>query len=331
MVLKRRYLSSQDVGLVLTPELARNAVELALSCHARGDFEQPLKPYMYPLGPDRVEEGGRFITMMGRLGSPLRCAGVKHIAGFPGNLKRGLPRASGMIVLNEVETGIVPAMMDSAAISAARTGAVAALCCQHLGLPQTGKVAVFGAGPIAAASIEAVAALGNPPPAFGIYDSDMFRAEQLAAEMDRRGLPNVHVFDQPRVCAEWAEVVVTATTAKDPYIRREWLRDCRLVVALSFEDVEPAMMLASHLVVDDWGQCARENKPLHRLELAGLLGRDRLYAQLGEIVTGSRPGRQSVKEVFYANLMGMAIEDLAVAWMVFKRAEAQGVGTMLDM
>lgn len=328
-----RHLSSRDVAGLLTTELARTGLEQSLICHALGDYEQPLKPYMYPLGRDRSDEGGRFITMMGRLGPPVGCAGVKHIAGFPRNLERGLPRASGLIILNDVATGMPLAVMDCAGISAARTGAVAALCYQHLGPRQPGFVALCGAGPIAAATIAALSDLPDPPIGYRLFDRDGARAERLAAELAGPGsiTAPVRAVDEVRAGVAGAEVVITATTAREPYIRDEWLTDCRLAVALSFEDFEPRVLLSSKLVVDDWDQCCREEKALHRLVLAGRLRRDQLHAELGAIVSGRRVGREHADERFYANLMGMAIEDLAVAWMVFQRAEARGIGTLLDL
>jgi 2,3-diaminopropionate biosynthesis protein SbnB len=323
------YLSDREISRILTPELTIKAVSLALDCHARGDFEQPLKPYLYPLGRDHVDKGGRFITMPARLGDPFHCAGVKHIAGFPSNRNRGLPRASGLIILNDIETGFPMAVMDCARISASRTASIAALSYQYLGPSRPGHVAICGAGAIAAACIDAMSALDCPPCGFSLYDLDKTRAEQLAVELTAPGRPPIRACDQARTCVEGAEVLITATTAKEAYLRRDWLADCRLVVALSFEDCEPGVLLASKVVVDDWDQCCREDKPIHRLTRAGLFSRERVHGELSEIVTGRRFGRESEDELVYVNPMGMAIEDLAVAWMVFQAATGSGLGLAL--
>lgn len=327
---KIRRLSKADINKVLNPTLTQQAVELALELHGKGEFQQPEKPYMFPHGRDGVETGGRFITMPAILGPPFGCAGLKWIAGFPSNLGRGLPRASGTILLSDINTGLPLAVMDAADISAARTGAAAAICHEWLGKSGPVTVAVFGAGPIAEATIKAMDDLKVPPNDFRIFDRDVQRAQNLADKLSRSGGPIVHAVEDALACVEGAEVVVTATTAKEPYIRREWLNDCRLVVALSFEDIEPEVMLSGKLVVDDWGQCCREEKPIHRLTKSGRLTREHLHAELGQVLLKQIPGRETDEELIYANLMGMAIEDLAVAWKVYKRAEAQGIGTLLD-
>lgn len=327
---KIRYLSKHDIGKLLEPTLTQQAVELALELHANGEFQQPEKPYMYPHGRDAAETGGRFITMPAILGPPFRCAGLKWIAGFPGNLKRSLPRASGMILLSDIDTGVPLAVMDGTDISAARTGAVAAICHERLGPSGPAMVAVCGAGPIAEATIKAMDDLKCPPNKFLVYDQDVRRAQSLAHDLSRPGGPIVQAVEDARACVQGATVVVTATTAKEPYIRRDWLTNCRLVVALSFEDVDPEVMLSAKLVVDDWVQCCREEKPIHRMTKSGHLTRDRLHAELGQVILKRIPGRETAEELIYANLMGMAIEDLAVAWKVYKRAEFQGIGTLLD-
>src|SRR5262245_56992687 len=94
------WLNDAQVARLLTPARAYQAVAAALECHARGEFEQPLKPYVRPRGREQEYAGGRFIAMPAFLGGSLQVAGMKWIAGFPANVPRGLPRASGVVVLN---------------------------------------------------------------------------------------------------------------------------------------------------------------------------------------------------------------------------------------
>src|SRR5262249_6952750 len=207
-------------------------------------------------------------------------------------------------------------------LSARRTAAVVVLSCECFAPPKPWRVAVLGAGPIARAVIEALGD-AHPPCEFCVYDLRLERARQLAAELSQtRGLHATAAAD-PQSCLAGAQILVTATTASKPYVQREWLRDCRVVVALSFEDCVPEVMLsAQKVVVDDFDQCCREEKPLHRLVQAGKFGRERIHAHLGQVLAGSRPGREHQEELVYVNPMGMAIEDVAVAALTYQAAVA---------
>jgi ornithine cyclodeaminase len=324
-----RYFSATEVSQVLTPGLAYDAVRDALLCHAGGVYQMPLKPYLYPQGRDRVNEGGRVIVMPALLGAPFNAIGLKDIAGFPRNRRRGLPRAQAVILLRNYDTGWLEAVMDGTQISAARTGAVAALSHDHLGPGDGGPLAVLGAGPVAAATIEALQHVAAPPRAIRVFDLERDRARDLTATLRQGGRPDVEAVESAEQCVRGAAVVVTATTATGAYVSDTWLTACRLVIALSFEDCEPAVLLSSKLVVDDWAHCCREQKPIHRLTLAGQLSSCDLHAQLSDIVIGRRPGRSRSDERFYVNPMGLAIEDIAVAARVRAAAIERGLGLVL--
>ena len=127
-----------------------------------------------------------------------------------------------------------------------------------------------------------------------------------------------------------ADVVVAATTGTSGYIQREWLKSGALLIALSLDDPTEETFLASKVVVDDWEQCCREEKLLHRLTNAGRFSREMAHAQLGQLITGEKQGRTSSKENFLVVPMGMAIEDLAVAKVAFDLAVERGIGTFID-
>jgi 2,3-diaminopropionate biosynthesis protein SbnB len=326
------WLSSRDCRNLLTADMAYEAVRQALACHARGDFQQPLKPYIRPLGHEREYEGGRFIAMPGYLAEPLHVAGIKWISGFPSNVDRGLARASGILVLNSVETGIPLAVMDCTAVSAWRTAAVAAIAFDLLAPQVPRKVGILGSGPIARAILEALVSRHERNIArLHLFDLRSDRARELARELSGSSSHPLHVCDSSKECVEEANVVVTATTASRPYIQREWVGPGMLIIALSFEDcTEELFLAADKVVVDDFDQACREGKFLHRLVQAGRFSRERVHAELGELVVGAKPGRECPEEIIYVNPMGMAIEDVALAHAVYQAALARGIGQVLQ-
>lgn len=324
------YLSQADVKALLTPELAVSAVKSALRCHAKGDYDQPPKPYVRPLGREREAEGGRFITMPAYLGPPFHCAGVKWIAGFPENIKRNQPRASGLIILSDADTGAPVAVMDCAFLSAMRTGAVASICAELLGPSDACNIAVMGAGPVAQATINSLAYNTHRIDTISIYDLCYERAQELCSSLSSSTDLPMRFINNAKECVSKANIIVTATTTKTSYLHRDWLESCRLIVALSFEDCgEDIFLSADKVVVDDFDQCNREEKLIHRLVRSGRFSRERVYAELGQIVAGHKPGREHPGELIYVNPMGMAIEDIAVASEVYHAALAQGRGTKL--
>jgi ornithine cyclodeaminase len=140
------------------------------------------------------------------------------------------------------------------------------------------------------------------------------------------------VVESAEAAVRGAEVVVTATVAERPWLPYSWLRPGAFVANVSIQDVhEEVFLRADKVVVDDWDQCNREGKVIHRLVESGRFSRERLHAELGEIVAGTRPGRERPDEIVLLNPMGMAIEDIACAQAIYEAALEKGAGTWLTL
>lgn len=327
-----RFLNDTQVADLLTPTDAYQAVAGVLEFHARGDFEQPLKPYLRPRGREHEYEGGRFIAMPAFLGGSAQIAGLKWIAGFPKNVERGLPRASGVVILNSTVTGRILTMMECATLSARRTAAVAALSVDHLAPPGPLRVTIIGAGPIGQSILEALAA--GPDRRIEdvrLCDLRAERAERVAAALRGCGLPPVRVFSSAQTAIDGANVIIPATAGSiGGYLQPDWLSPGWLIVGISLDDCAPDVLLsADRVIVDDFGQCCREEKLLHRLVKAGQFSRKNVVATLGELVAGIKPLSNPPGTRIYVNPMGLAIEDVAVAQSVYHKAVAQGIGQIL--
>jgi 2,3-diaminopropionate biosynthesis protein SbnB len=319
------------VAGVLTPALAVDAVRLALTCHASGDFQQPLKPYIRPAGRAKEYDCGRFIAMPAYLGGGISAAGIKWISGFPANVDRGLPRASGIYILNCIETGFPLAIMECATLSARRTAAVASIGLQYLAGQELHRVGVLGAGPIGVEVIRAILSCNRDQvERVLLYDPRLERAASAAAEFASAG--GVSACTSLDDCLLESSVVVLATSGADKgYLTPAMVGRKRLIVALSLDDASAELILAADkIVVDDFDQSNREEKLLHRLVQAGRLSRGDVYAELGEVVAGRKSGRESSDEMIYLNPMGMGIEDLAVAAAVYEASLAHSLGVWLN-
>jgi N-[(2S)-2-amino-2-carboxyethyl]-L-glutamate dehydrogenase len=326
------YLTRRDVRAAMGDSIRGyvEALRTALALHAEGKTAQPLKPYL------RWRRGGhiadRIIAMPGYVGGERAMAGLKWIGSKHDNpSSRGIPRASAVIVLNDPETHFPVAIMEGGEISGMRTAGVTVLAAEYLARPGFSSVALVGCGFIG--RLHALGLLESFPAIerIHLYDHDRGAAEALAEELDRDGL-TVAVADAAEEAVCRGELVVPCTVTAKPYIELDWLMPGAFVSNISIMDVKPEVYLGvDKLLVDDWEQANRERKTINQLVLAGRLRRSDLHAELGDVVRGMRPGRETPDERILLNPMGMAVEDVACAVAVYRTAREQGSGTWLTL
>jgi ornithine cyclodeaminase len=329
------YLSKSDIARIggdRSP-LYIAAIRHALTLHAQREFVQPLKPYVRAQG-DAGHIADRIIAMPAYLGGEQPVAGLKWIGSKHDNpSRRGLERASALIVLNDAETHYPVAVLEGSLISAMRTAAVTTVAAQHLARAGFRRVGCIGCGPIA--RMQLLTLLEQFPAITDIvlFDLNPEAAARLVDLLGQR-FPGVTYQVAPAAAqaVRDAEVVLTCTVADKPYLPYEWLSPGTFLSNVSIMDVHKEVFLrADKLVVDDWDQCNREKKVINQLVLEGRFSREQLYAELGEIVAGHKPGRETPEEIIMLNPMGMAIEDVACAQAVYRQALAAGAGTWLPL
>jgi len=329
------YLTRRDVRAAMGDSIRGyvEALRTALALHAEGRTAQPLKPYL------RWRRGGhiadRIIAMPGYVGGQNAMAGIKWIGSKHDNPKaRNIPRASAVIVLNDPDTHFPVAIMEGGEISGMRTAGVTVLACEYLARLGFRSVALVGCGFIG--RLHALGLLESFPAIerIHLYDQDSRAAQTLAEELKglgREGLMvAVSTSAEDAVCR--GEVVVPCTVTAKPYIELDWLMPGVFVSNISIMDVKPEVYLGvDKLIVDDWEQANRERKTINQLVLAGKLKQSDLHAELGDVVRGIKPGRETPDERILLNPMGMAIEDVACAAAVYRTAREQGAGQWLTL
>lgn len=328
------YLSRSDLmGLGGSrSDLYMQAITEGLCLHAQGKYVQPLKPYLRWAGAEHIAD--RIISMPGYLGGERPVAGMKWVGSRhqnPGLHK--LERASALTILNNPDTNYPMAVMEGGLISGMRTAAVTAVAARHLAREGFASVAIIGCGPIGRMQLSTLLEQFPSIVSVHLFDLQADAVRSLVDEFVADFEPvEFHIAASAEAAVRAAEVVVPCTVTDRPYIPFEWLRSGAFVSNVSIMDIHKEVFLqVDKVVVDDWDQCNREKKVINQLVLEGRFSREQLHAELGEIVTGRRPGREADQEIILLNPMGMAIDDLACANAFYQRALSVGVGTWLSL
>ncbi len=330
------FLSQEEViaagGLDMAAAMAD--VEATLRLHHTGDDVLPLKAVM-DLSQDASGLRESHINAMpAYLGGDYHTAGLKWIASFPANPRqRNLPRASGLIVLNDSDAGVPLAVMDGTLISAMRTGAVTGVAARYLARPDSRCAGLIGAGVQNHTQLMALrVALPHLREAL-IYDIRRSRSEAFAMEMSNLLDLPVRVADDAETVVRKADVLVTATTTTEPIVRQGWLREGSFYSHVSGYECEFAVIAsADKVVVDDWEQVKhRAAQTIAYMHQAGEFNDDDLYAELGEIVVGDKLGRKSDAERIFFNPVGLGVEDIALATRIYRTAQERGLGQTLTL
>ena len=318
------YLSQADVAAVgLTMAAVIEALELAFREKAEGRVEMPPKPGIHP------GEGDNFIHAMPAYIPALKSAGVKWVSGFPGNASRGLPYVTGLLIFNDVDTGLPLAVMDCVWITAMRTGAATAVAARYLARPESSVAGILGCGVQGRTNVEALNVI-FPLERVMAYDRDSTIASQYAEEMESRFDLEVVVVDTPQAAVSGCDLIVTAgPILKVPHrtIQAGWMDAGAFASLVDFDSYwhPAALREADKFCTDDLAQ-------LRYYEGAGYFQDiPPVHADLGELVTGKVAGRETPDERTIAANLGLALDDMAVAPLLYEQAVEKGIGTWLPL
>lgn len=307
-------LARADVERVLTPEICIAAVEDAFRRHALGQVSAPGILGMH------AGSGSFHVKAAGLDGA----FAAKLNANFPGNPARGLPTIQGLVIVADAQDGRLLALMDSMAITALRTAAATAVAAKYLSRENSDTLLICGCGAQAPAQLAALLAVRRPRRVLA-YDRDPARAAGLAGAEAVR--------DLAKALGE-SDIVVTCTTARRYFVTRGMVRAGTFIAAVGADhedkqEIEPQLMADAKVVTDLTEQAAAIGDLHHAIE-AGLMSRDDVHAQLGEVAAGRKPGRARDDEVIIFDSTGTGLQDAAAAIAVYRRAAQQRAGPTFD-
>jgi ornithine cyclodeaminase/alanine dehydrogenase-like protein (mu-crystallin family) len=301
-------LSEHDVEELLTMEECIGVMEDALAALARGEVHNPLRQAIRAPGAP-----GLLGLMPAWRGSGTPYYGLKEVCVFPGNPKRGLDTHLGAVILHSGETGEPLAVINASAVTAIRTAAVSAVATKLLARDDAKVLAILGSG--------------------------------VQARSHRAAIPLVRTIEEIRMCGRGgnaeeavrgADIVVTATSSREPVVRREWLSPGVHINAVgssiaAARELDGATVAAASLFVDRRESTLNESGDyLFAVVDGSIAGPEHIKAELGEILIGTAEGRKSNDEITLFKSLGLAVEDLASAAFLFEKATRLGRGTRVD-
>jgi alanine dehydrogenase len=324
------FLSGRDVEAAVSPERALEAVRDAFVAYARGEWSMPPKVYVpaYPAGDFRA---------MPALGAGH--ALLKWVTSFPGNPAQGLPTVTGLVLLSDASNGMLRAVLDAAAVTALRTGAAAVLAAETLGRSEAETAAVVGAGVNGKAAARTFLARGRD---VALFDVDLARAESAVADVNTLQQSVAKSVGLEEALA--ADLLVTMTPGHVILLPEGSLRPGQHVSLMGADGPGKAEIAVEELLrtrifaddweqsdasgtldpdarvrlyADDWEQASHNGELAHAVE-RGLTRND--VTQLGDVLAGTAPGRQSKDDITIFDSTGLAIQDLAIALAVMERA-----------
>jgi len=320
------YLSQKEVASFGIPmaEII-TAVEKGFIEMGNGRVEMPPKPGIHP-GVD----GNNFIHAMPAYIPSLASAGVKWVSGYPPNQAKGLPYISGLLILNDPETGIPKAVMDCTWITAMRTGAASAVSAKYLARPESSKIGMLACGMQGHTNLEAMNVVFPLKKVFA-YDVDFHQAEHLADFADKTLGLEVEIVPDPRQAVSGCDIVVTSgPILKTPHetIRAGWMDEGAFASLVDFDSYwsRNALKQADKWITDDL-----EQYDYFKMEGGYFQNCPQVCAELGELVTGKKSTRENQEERIFAVNLGLAMEDMAVAPLVFQCAIEMKIGTWLPL
>ena len=277
---------------------------------------------------------GRITSMPGYLNED-KALGMKVVTYFQGNPKQNLPAILATIMLFSSESGKMIAAMDGSYITAIRTACASAMATKVLANPQTPVLGILGAGVQARAHIQALTRVRKLEK-IKIYSPSGASAAAIQREMAPQIQAVIEATRSADEAVRDADLVVTATTAKQPILRHEWLKAGVHINAVGSHrpdqrEIDGATLARAKIVVDSREAIMAECGDILLAIKEGSITKENIHGEIGEVLAGSKSDRESTDEVTLYKSVGIAIQDVATANLVYRKAMAHGVGTNVEI
>jgi len=318
------WINDKNVKELLKMDEVIKAVENAFRYYGLGRIQMPPKVFLY------FEKYNGDLRAMPAYILDTDEAGVKIVNSHPDNPKKGLPTVLATYILNDPRTGAPLALMNATYLTDIRTGAASAVAAKYLARKDSRILGIVGCGRQARTQLMAISEVFDIEKVL-VYDKNTEQCSLFRKDMEKLGIEIV-ITDIERVCG--ADILVTTTPVRKPVIKNEWIENGTHINAIGADapgkqELESEILKRSRIVIDSWEQAHHSgeiNVPLSK----GEISRDDIYSELGEIVAGLKKGRESDDEITVFDSTGLAIQDVAVASLAYRKAIEKKVGVKLE-
>lgn len=319
-------LNDSDVEPLLPMRECIEVMADALAALARGQVHQPVRAMLHPPGA-----AGLLGLMPSYLAGERPAYGLKAICVFHGNVALGKDAHQGVVMLFSGQTGEPLAVINASAITAVRTAAVSGVATRLLARPDAGELAIIGAGVQARTHLEAMACV-RPLRRARVASRQPERVRHLVAEVAALYPFPIEAVESAEAAVRDADLIVAATTATKPVVRREWISPGAHINAIgaylaTTREIDSATVADASLFVDQREAALRMAGDYLIPLQEGVITEDHLRAEIGEVQIGAKPGRTDDREITLFKSLGLAVEDLAAAEYLHRRAQETGAGT----
>jgi alanine dehydrogenase len=316
------WLDQSDVQSLLDMPSTLEAVENGFKQHGLNKVQMPSKSYLY------FEKYNGDLRTMPVYMPEEDIAGVKIVNVHPDNPQKGLPTVMAIVLLNSTSTGAPLAVMDGSFLTDMRTGAAGGVASKYLARKDSHTVGMIGVGDQAHTQLLALSLVMD------IHEVKMTCRNLSHCDRFEKDMSHMINCDFVKkdtikdVCD--CDILVTTTPVRAPIVKSKWIKEGTHINAIGAdakgkEELDPQLLLRATVVVDDVEQALHSgeiNVPFSK----GIITEKDICCELGEIVAGIYPGRQSDEEITIFDSTGLAVQDIATANMIYKKAQEQGVG-----
>lgn len=320
---KTLILNGATIKKIVGIKDAIKAVEKAFGYFGKGKTQMPPKVYIH-----LDKHKGDFRAMPAYVEGFKGC-GIKWVNVHPGNKRKGLPTVMAVIILSDPASGFPLCIMDATYATALRTGAAGGVAAKYLARQNSRKIGLVGCGVQARTQFLALNELFNIKEV-NIWGYNRQEATGFRKDMKNLKSMDIEIKDTIKECVEDCDIVVTTTPSRKPLVKLKWLKKGVHINAIGAdargkEELDPKILKKAKIVVDAWEQASHSgeiNVPLKK----GIISKRDIYANIGEIVAGGKKGRTKKGEITVFDSTGLAIQDVAIANIIYRKAKAKKRG-----
>jgi ornithine cyclodeaminase len=326
--MKLLVLNQSEIEQVLPMQACIEVMTQAMMALAKGQVHLPLRMVV------RLPEAAGVMALMpAYLAGESAALGVKVINVFNGNPAEGKDSHQGAVLLFDAETGEPLAVMNASAITAIRTAAVSGVATRLLAREEAGDLAIIGSGVQARSHLAAMAYVRSIR-RVRIASRNFEHARRFAAEMQPHYSFSIEPVATIETAVRGADLIVTATSSAEPVVQRDWITPgAHLnVVGASVptaREIDTATMRAASLFVDRRESTLNESGDYLIAAREGAIGPEHIRAEIGEVLTGAKPGRTQPDEITLFKSLGLAVEDVTAA-AFYQQARRNSAGTWVE-